>query len=57
MMSKGNMKDDARFTSNIDNQKMNFRVKFSEFPDFDGNQDSWLNFREIFGAMTYAVDI
>ena len=38
-------------TSNIDNEKINFRVKLSEFPDFDGNQDSWLNFRARFESM------
>ena len=49
-ISKGNMKDGATIASNIDNEKINVRVKFSEFPGFDGKQDSWLNFRAIFEA-------
>ena len=44
------MKDGATIASNIDNEKINVRVKFSEFPGFYGKQDSWLNFRAIFEA-------
>ena len=43
--SKRNMKYDATITSNIDNEKTNFRVKLSKFPGFDRNQDSCINFR------------
>ena len=43
--SRGNMIDDTTINSNIDNEKMNLRLKLSELPDFDGKQDSWLNFR------------
>ena len=39
------MIDDTTINSNIDNEKMNLRLKLSELPDFDGKQDSWLNFR------------
>ena len=39
-ISKGNMKDNATINPNIDNEKMNFRVKLSELPDFDGKQES-----------------
>lgn len=46
------MKDDVTTTSNIDNQKTNFRVKLSGFPKFDRKQDSWLNFGSKFEAIS-----
>ena len=45
------MKDDATITSNIDNEKANFSVKFYELPNFDGEQDHWINFRESFESI------
>ena len=36
---------------------MNFKVKISGFPDFDGKQDSWLNLRVSFEAISESADI
>ena len=50
------MKDDAKITSNIDNEKMNFTVKFYEFLDFQENQD-FFNFKASFEAIAEASGI
>ena len=51
-ISKGNIKYDAEITSNIDYGKMNFRVKLNNLPDFEGKQDSWLNFKASFESIS-----
>ena len=56
-ISKGNMKYDAAITSNIYNEKMNFRVKLSKLPYFDRNKYCWLNYRAIFEAISEASGI
>ena len=50
-ISKDNMKYDAKITSNIYNENINFKVKLSRPPDFGGNKDSWINFREFFESI------
>ena len=50
------MEYDAKIPPNIDNEKMNFRVKFSELSDFQ-KKDSWLNFGESFEAIVKALGI
>ena len=44
------MKYYATITSNIDSDKMNFRVNLTEFTGFYGNQEYLLNFRASFEA-------
>ena len=56
-ISKGNIKDDAAITSNIYNEKMNFRVKLSRFSYSDRKQYYWLNYRAIFEAISEASGI
>ena len=50
------MKYDATITYNTDNDKMKFRVKFSEFPDFDRKKESWLNSRASFESIVKSED-
>ena len=55
--SKYNIQEEDEDDKEHEHHDSDFRIKLTNFPDFDGSQQSWYNFRESFEALAEAAGL